>query len=61
VVNSSAHGDLYVEVAVEVPTKLSKEQRKLLEEFRSSLEGDDSHSPKTTGFFDGVKRFFGDL
>ena len=27
----------------------------------SSLADDNSHSPKTTGWFDGVKRFFGDL
>jgi molecular chaperone DnaJ len=33
----------------------------LLEEFRSLLADDNSHSPKTTGWFEGVKRFFGDL
>lgn len=31
--NSAARGDLYVHVAVEVPRKLSKRQRELLEEF----------------------------
>ena len=36
-------------------------QRELLEEFRQSLEGDSSHSPKANGWFEGVRRFFGDL
>ena len=33
----------------------------LLEEFRKTLEGDSSHSPKASGWFDGMKRFFGDI
>ena len=33
----------------------------LLEELRDSLEGDSSHSPKASGWFDGMKRFFGDI
>ena len=35
--------------------------RELLEELRDSLDGDSSHSPKASGWFEGVKRFFGDL
>ena len=60
-VRGGGAGDLMCRVVVETPVNLGRRQRELLEEFRSSLEGDDSHSPKTTGFFDGVKRFFGDL
>ena len=60
-VRGGGAGDLMCRVAVETPVNLSKRQRELLEEFRSSLEGDDCHSPITTGFFDGVKRLFGDL
>jgi molecular chaperone DnaJ len=56
VVNSSAHGDLYVEVAVEVPTKLSKEQRKLLEEFRKASGG--KNHPAHDSFFKKLGRFF---
>ena len=48
-------------VTVETPVKLGKRQRELLEEFRQSLEDDSSHSPKANGWFEGVKRFFGDL
>ena len=54
-------GDLMCRVAVETPVKLDKRQRELLEEFRVSLQGNDSHSPKKSSWFEGVKRFFGDL
>ena len=48
-------------VVIETPVKLSRRQRELMEEFRTTLEGDSSHSPNATGWFEGVKRFFGDL
>ena len=54
-------GDLMCRVVVETPVKLSRRQRELIEEFRTTLEGDSSHSPNATGWFEGVKRFFGDL
>lgn len=53
-------GDLMCRVVVETPVKLNKRQRELLEELRESLQGDQSHSPRATGWFDGMKRFFGD-
>lgn len=60
-VRGGGAGDLMCRVAVETPVNLSRRQRELLEEFRSTLEGDSSHSPKASGWFEGVKRFFGDL
>jgi molecular chaperone DnaJ len=60
-VRGGGAGDLMCRVAVETPVNLSRRQREMLEEFRSSLADDNSHSPKTTGWFEGVKRFFGDL
>jgi len=54
-------GDLMCKVAVETPVNLDRRQRELLDEFRKTLEGDSSHSPKANGWFEGVKRFFGDL
>jgi len=60
-VRGGGAGDLMCKVAVETPVNLNKRQRELLEEFRKSLEGDSSHSPKASGWFDGVKRFFGDI
>ena len=60
-VRGGGAGDLMCRVAVETPVNLGKRQRELLDEFRKSLEGDSSHSPKANGWFEGVKRFFGDL
>ncbi len=48
-------------VVVETPVNLDKRQRELLEEFRKSLQSDTSHSPKASGWFEGMKRFFDDL
>jgi len=60
-VRGGGAGDLLCKVAVETPVNLDKRQRELLEEFRKTLEGDSSHSPKASGWFDGMKRFFGDI
>ncbi|WP_339490315.1 molecular chaperone DnaJ [Pseudomonas sp. EL_65y_Pfl2_R95] len=60
-VRGGGAGDLMCRVAVETPVKLDRRQRELLEEFRKSIDGDSSHSPKANGWFEGVKRFFGDL
>jgi len=60
-VRGGGAGDLMCRVAVETPVNLSRRQRELLEEFRGTLEGDSSHSPKASGWFEGMKRFFGDL
>ncbi|HLT04165.1 MAG TPA: molecular chaperone DnaJ [Pseudomonas sp.] len=53
-------GDLMCRVVVETPVKLDKRQRELLEEFRGSLQSDSSHSPRASGWFEGMKRFFDD-
>ena len=60
-VRGGGAGDLMCRVVVETPVKLSRRQRELMEEFRTTLEGDSCHSPNATGWFEGVKRFFGDL
>ncbi|SDH55160.1 molecular chaperone DnaJ [Pseudomonas flavescens] len=60
-VRGGGAGDLMCKVAVETPVQLDRRQRELLEEFRQSLAGNSSHSPKANGWFEGVKRFFGDL
>jgi molecular chaperone DnaJ len=57
VLRSKETGDMYVQVVVETPQKLTKRQRELLAEFdRQSSE--DTH-PESTGFFAKVKDFFG--
>jgi molecular chaperone DnaJ len=54
--NSSRKGDLMIQVQVEVPTKLNKEQREKLKEFSSSIG--EKNSPLHEGFFEKAKRFF---
>ncbi len=49
-------GDLYIQVAVETPQKLSKRQRELLEEFDEISR--EENSPQSTGFFNRMKDFF---
>ncbi len=56
VVNSSSRGDLYVHVDVKIPSKLSREQRKLLEQLRDTLPVD--NAPAEKGLFEKVKDYF---
>lgn len=61
-VRGGSAGDLMCRVTVETPVNLSRRQRELLEELRSTLSDDQkNHSPKASGWFEGVKRFFGDI
>ena len=57
----STPGDLLCRVVVETPVNLNRRQREMLREFQVALEKEGSgHSPKSTSWFDGVKKFFGD-
>ncbi len=55
-VNGRARGDLYVHVQVKVPSKLTKDQRKLFEQLREMLPAD--NQPGERGLFDKVKDYF---
>jgi molecular chaperone DnaJ len=55
-VNGGGRGDLYVHIEVRVPTRLSREQRKLLEQLRDSLPAD--NAPAEKGLFEKVKDYF---
>lgn len=59
-VRSARVGDMIVQVQIETPVKLTKEQKILMEQLRESLTGKHhkQHSPKESGFFDNVKSFF---
>jgi molecular chaperone DnaJ len=50
-------GDMYVQVVVETPQKLTKRQRDLLAEFEK-LSSKDTH-PESAGFFGKVREFLG--
>lgn len=54
-------GDLIVKIIVETPVHLNEEQKELLRKLEESLEGQPKQRPKSSGFFDGVKKFFDDL
>lgn len=54
-------GDLIVKITVETPVRLNEEQKELLRKLEESLEGQPKQRPKSSGFFDGVKKFFDDL
>jgi len=59
VLRSNARGDMYVELAVETPSKLSAKQKQLLEEF--AAESGHDISPQHQSFLDKAKRFWDDL
>ncbi len=54
--NGGGRGDLYVHVDVKVPTRLSREQRKLFEQLRDTLPVD--NAPAEKGLFEKVKNYF---
>lgn len=59
VMRSTGHGDMYIQVAVETPQKLTSRQRELLEEFER--EAVEENSPESSGFFGRMKTFFDNL
>ena len=56
VLQTNRLGDLYIEVRVEVPTKLNNKQKKILKEF--SEINSKSTSPETNGYLDSIKKLF---
>ena len=59
VLRSNQRGDMYVELSVETPSKLSKRQREILSEF--AAEGGHESSPEHASFLKKAKRFWDDL
>ena len=55
-VRTGRKGDLFVNVQVEVPVKLSKDQEKKLQAFTDSLT--EKNTPMRESFFEKAKRFF---
>jgi molecular chaperone DnaJ len=56
VLNGRGRGDLVARILVETPTRMSKEQKKLLEEFRSTETGDEC--PAAKSFFARARDYF---
>jgi len=59
VLRTAQRGDMYVELSVETPSKLSKRQREILEDF-AEASGQET-SPESANFFDKAKRFWDGL
>jgi len=55
-VNSGGRGDLYIHVAVKVPQKLTRDQRRLLEELRNMLPAE--NEPEEKSILSKVKDYF---
>lgn len=54
--NGHGRGDLYVHIEVKIPSKLSREQRKLFEQLQEMLPVE--NEPETKGLFEKVKDYF---
>src|SRR6267154_2567026 len=52
-------GDLYYHVRVVTPTKLTREQRKLIEQLGATLKVDNKPAERNSSIFDKVKDIFG--
>jgi molecular chaperone DnaJ len=52
-------GDLYVNIRVVIPSKLSREQRRLLDQLGQSIKVENKPSERSSSFFDKVKDIFG--
>ncbi|WP_136657916.1 molecular chaperone DnaJ [Nitratireductor sp. XY-223] len=59
VLRSSQSGDLYIQIAIETPQRLTKRQRELLEEFESLSSRE--NNPESSGFFSKMRHFFDTL
>ena len=57
ILNGRGRGDLVARILVETPTRLSKQQKKILEEFRETETGEEC--PASKGFFSRVRDMFG--
>ncbi len=58
VLRSAARGDMYIQVAVETPHRLTRRQRELMEEFESEAKDHTAGHPESEGFFAKVAKFF---
>jgi molecular chaperone DnaJ len=56
VLRSKSRGDMYVQIVVETPQKLTKRQRELLREFEK--QSSQETQPETAGFFVKMREFF---
>src|SRR5690606_11382143 len=56
-INSYTRGDLLVEISVFTPTSLSADEKRLLEQLRTSKNFEPNPSKREKGFFDRMKEY----
>jgi molecular chaperone DnaJ len=56
--NGGPKGDLYVQVRVATPEKLTREQKRLLEQLAETLDVENEPAPRDSSFFQKVKDIF---
>jgi len=61
ILRSAGRGDLYIEVVVETPVKMTKRQKELLQEFERAGSDSAGTHPESEGFFAKVKDLWGEL
>jgi molecular chaperone DnaJ len=59
ILHARQFGDLYIQISVETPVKLTKKQKELLREFEDASS--EKNNPESSGFFSRVKDFLGGL
>lgn len=57
--NDGRRGDLYVHIRVVIPTRLTREQKKLFEQLAGSLNTENRPAERNSSFFEKVKDIFG--
>ena len=57
--HGGGRGDLYYHLRVLTPTKLTREQRKLMEQLGGTLKVDNKPAERGSSIFDKVKDIFG--
>lgn len=57
-VRGGYYGDLLCKIVVEIPVKLNKKQKELLQAFDEETTHNAKHNPKVKKWFDSVKTFF---
>lgn len=59
-VHGQGMGDLLCKIKIETPVNLTDAQKQSLKDFNTSIEaGGNKHSPKSSSWFDSIKKFFG--
>ena len=61
ILRKSGRGDMYIEVGVEIPINLTREQKSILKEFEKEGGTSRLHSPKSQSFFQKIKEVWEDL